>query len=129
MTKQKSIGEAPIELTRKNINNQYVPAYLNIDYLQEKYFLYQHVYTSTENIKKEVEQANCKVIDSISLSYIKTDNQIENEAKNKAVLKVWEEEDIQEAIAEIRQLNSIHQLNESTLTTKCRGYKSIKNLL
>ena len=124
--KQKSIGEAPIELTRKNINNQYVPAYLNIDYLQEKYFLYQHVYTSTENIKKEVEQANCKVIDSISLSYIKTDNQIENEAKNKAVLKVWEEEDIQEAIAEIRQLNSIHQLNESTLTTKCRGYKKHK---
>ena len=83
--KQKSIGEAPIELTRKNIDNQYVPAYLNIDYLQEKYFLYQHVYTSTENIKKEVEQANCKVIDSISLSYIKTDNQIENEANNKAV--------------------------------------------
>lgn len=124
--KQKSIGEAPIELTRKNIDNQYVPAYLNIDYLQEKYFLYQHVYTSTENIKKEVEQANCKVIDSISLSYIKTDNQIENEANNKAVLKVWEEEDIQEAIAEIRQLNSIHQLNESTLTTKCRGYKKHK---
>ena len=113
-------------MTRKNIDNQYVPAYLNIDYLQEKYFLYQHVYTSTENIKKEVEQANCKVIDSISLSYIKTDNQIENEANNKAVLKVWEEEDIQEAIAEIRQLNSIHQLNESTLTTKCRGYKKHK---
>ena len=125
-TKQKSIGEAPIKLTRKNIDNQYVPAYLNIDYLQEKYFLYQHVYTSTENIKKEVEQDNCKVIDSISLSYIKTDNQIENEAKNKAVLKVWEEEDIQEAIAEIRQLNSINQLNESTLITQCRGYKKHK---
>ena len=41
-------------------------------------------------------------------------------------MKVWEEEDIQEAIAEIRQLNSIHQLNESTLTTKCRGYKKHK---
>ncbi len=73
-------------------------------------------------------KANCKVIDSISLSYIKTDNQIENEANNKAVLKVWEEEDIQEAIAEIRQLNSIHQLNESTLTTKCRGYKKHKKI-
>jgi hypothetical protein len=83
--KQKSIGEAPIELTRKNIDNQYVPAFiLTLTILQEKYFLYQHVYTSTENIKKEVEQANCKVIDSISLSYIKTDNQIENEANNKA---------------------------------------------
>lgn len=126
--KQKSIGEAPIELTRKNIDNQYVPAYLNIDYLQEKYHLYHHVYASVKDVKKEVEQANCKVIDSISLSYSKTENQIENEINNKAVLKAFEKEYIREAINEITQLDSGNQLNDNTLRLRwrtCRNHKRI----
>ena len=118
--KHNSTGEPPIELTRRNIDNQYVPAYFNIDYLQEKWHLYHHVYTSIENIEKEVKQSNCIILESISSLYVKTEEQASNEGITRVELNRLKENDIQEAIDKIKTLSDSKQLDEKALNVELR---------
>ncbi len=53
---QGSFRSQPIEITRKNIDGEYVPAYLNIDFLVERYILDEYLYSKPEEIQNTLNE-------------------------------------------------------------------------
>lgn len=82
-TVEKSYGES-VELVRKNINNKYIPAYLNIDYLAEKKKMYLELYSNPEKLKEALIKQGHKVI-LCSQDTKKTEQQIEVEEDSKDI--------------------------------------------
>lgn len=124
--RQYSIGEAPIELIRRNIVGTYVPAYLNIDYLNEKQDLYKHIYTSKGQVEMVFAQDkyHCQVVDSISVLYERTEKQVNNERVNKVRLDGLRDEDLKETIETIKELESAGRLTDKALKGCRRQGKS-----
>lgn len=65
---QGSFRSQPIEITRKNIDGEYVPAYLNIDFLVERYNLDEYLYSSPEELENTLNELGHNTILHLMLS-------------------------------------------------------------
>jgi len=120
---EKSIGGELINLVRKNIQGEYVPAYLNIDYLTERLELHDELYSHPETIKKALSKLG-NIISYSTLSYNTTSQQNDIEQSNKAIQEQLIDKYIQNAIVEARGLVATKQLNENTLIMYIRHSRS-----
>lgn len=120
---EKSIGGELINLIRKNIQGEYVPAYLNIDYLTERLELHDELYSHPETIKKALSKLG-NIISYSTLSYNTTSQQNDIEQSNKAIQEQLIDKYIQNAIVEIRGLAATKQLNDNTLIMYIRHSRS-----
>lgn len=76
--KENSFKAQPIEITRKNINGEYVPAYLNIDFLVERYILNEYLYSKPEELQNVLNELGHNTI----LHLIDSDvNELQHEAE------------------------------------------------
>ncbi len=116
-------GAEPINLTRKNNNGEYVPAYFNIDGLVEKMNLDVKLYNNPETLFNELKS---KGHTASPITYINTNKSIEQiRIESLVENKMNEDFDhyISEAIEEIRSLESVGKLNNKTLQTLARNSK------
>lgn len=120
---ERSIGGELINLIRKNIQGEYVPAYLNIDYLTERLELHDELYSHPETIKKALSKLG-NIISYSTLSYNTTSQQNDIEQSNKAIQEQLIDKYIQNAIVETRGLAATKQLNDNTLIIHIRHSRS-----
>lgn len=121
-----SSGES-INLTRKNIHGEYVPAYLNIDYLVEKMELYRGLYFQSEIMKNALE----KYANTIQYNFIHYDTPAQQstlEDENKAIQKELLDSYTREAIVEIKTLVTTGSLSDTTLQMCIRQSKRNKKV-
>lgn len=119
-------GNELINLIRQNVDGEYVPAYLNIDYIIERTDLYAS-YFMPETLK-EVLGKQVKIISYKSLSYDVSPEQNSIEKTNKDAQNKLTDSYIQEAIDNIKVLSTTGQLNDNTLypyTRHCRSKTKI----
>ena len=119
-------GNELINLIRQNVDGEYVPAYLNIDYIIERTDLYAS-YFMPETLK-EVLGKQVKIISYKSLSYDVSSEQNSIEKTNKDAQNKLTDSYIQEAIDSIKVLSTTGQLNDNTLysyTRHCRSKTKI----
>ncbi len=119
-------GNELINLIRQNVDGEYVPAYLNIDYIIERTELYA-TYFMPETLK-EVLSKQVKIISYNSLNYDVSPEQNIIEKTNKDAQNKLTENNIQDAIKYIKTLSTTGQLNDNTLysyTRHCRSKTKI----
>jgi len=108
------VGGEEIPLTRPNIYGEYVPAYFNIDSIVEKMILDSGYYRFPNRLKDELS----KLHNIVSLPPFNEDKkQSQKEAEEKSAQKIKEQFDtyIEEAIAQIKQLEAHGELNDVEL--------------
>lgn len=126
----------PVELTRKNIEGKYVPAYLNIDFLVERHFLFYYLYSKPSQLKTALEKLGHNV--NIDNSFV--DNRSEKEKKIERTLVIESKDshryakdiEINETIEEIKSnlRNYTSEVFEGYLKTKItKGSKNVKTFL
>lgn len=115
-------GNELINLIRQNVYGEYVPAYLNIDYIIERTELYA-TYFMPETLK-EVLGKQVKIISYKSLSYDVSPEQNSIEKTNKDAQNKLTDSHIQEAIDSIKVLSTTGQLNDNTLHLYIRQSRS-----
>jgi len=115
-------GNELINLIRQNVDGEYVPAYLNIDYIIERTELYA-TYFMPETLK-EVLSKQVKIISYKSLSYDVSPEQNSIEKTNKDAQNKLTDSYIQEAIDSIKVLSTTGQLNDNTLHLYIRQSRS-----
>lgn len=101
----KPFASSPIPLTRKDIHNKYVPAYLNIDYLIEKNNTISTIATENKGLKGVLEKVGYKIIFTDLFDnedYKKSSFQEEIEYRNKFDFKNSQNDLITKAIEEIK---------------------------
>lgn len=119
-------GYESINLTRKDVHEKDVPAYLNIDYIIERTELYS-TYFMPETLK-EVLRKQVKIISYNSLNYDVSPEQNIIEKTNKDAQNKLTDSNIQDAIKYIKTLSTTGQLNDNTLysyTRHCRSKTKI----
>ncbi len=115
-----NIGGEEIELTRKDVDGKFVPAYLNIDSVVEKMKLDSGYYTHPEALKNELSRIhNVNVIPSKSIEITKAQKKIEK--KTTKTQKDYFDIDIENAKANIKLLESTGKLNNENLE-KCKKF-------
>ncbi len=119
-------GNELINLIRQNVDGEYAPAYLNIDYIIERTELYA-TYFMPETLK-EVLSKQVKIISYNSLNYDVSPEQNIIEKTNKDAQNKLTDSNIQDAIKYIKTLSTTGQLNDNTLysyTRYCRSKTKI----
>ena len=119
-------GNELINLIRQNVDGEYAPAYLNIDYIIERTELYA-TYFMPETLK-EVLSKQVKIISYNSLNYDVSPEQNIIEKTNKDAQNKLTDSNIQDAIKYIKTLSTTGQLNDNTLysyTRHCRSKTKI----
>lgn len=120
-------NDEPINLIRRNIYGEYVPAYLNIDYLVERMELYRGLYFLPEKMKEALDKC-ANIAQYNSINYDISQQQMALEDENKAMQGELADSYIQEAITEINTLAAIGSLNDNTLKTCIRQSKRNKRI-
>jgi len=107
------VGGEEIALTRDNIDGEFVPAYFNIDSIVEKMILDSGYYMFPERLKHELSKLH-NVISFESITDNKEKKQSQLEAEEKSTQRMKEQFDIyiEEAIAQIKQLEAQGELND-----------------
>lgn len=119
---EKLSREAPVELTRKNINGGYVPAYLNIDSLVEKRELDRGLYCNLESFKSALEKAGHTIIEinNVIIDKKEIDFAEENNYQEQLVL-----DSIRKTISSIKTLDNI---NDTLLQNTIKASKGKKRI-
>lgn len=81
IAKENHFKSQPIEIIRKNIDEEYVPAYLNIDFLVERYILNEYLYARPEELQNTLNELGYDT----TLNIIPSDEQpVSENQKNRA---------------------------------------------
>lgn len=115
-------GNELINLIRQNVAGEYVPAYLNIDYIIERTELYA-TYFMPETLK-EVLTKQVNIISYNSFTYDVSPEQSDIEQANKDSQDKLADSYIQDAIDNIKVLSTTGQLNDYKLNFDIRHSRS-----
>ncbi len=121
---QKNALEKGNPLTRKNIDKEYVPAYLNIDYLIERKELESGLYHYEKELKSIMEKEN--TLNSFNRRLVKKDDkQKELEESNKEEFAELYDKTIEGLIIQIKELEKTGELSDSNIKKLIRKNKKI----
>lgn len=116
------VGGEEINLTRLNIDGEYVPAYFNIDSIVEKMKLDTGYYMIPEWMKNELAKS-FNIITFESINEDVDESQKIAEEKSSQAQKEQLDKYIEEAIDQIKQLQASGRLNNDELKKLIRGSK------